>query len=105
MNAAVGSRKLPAQERCLHNTVIAVLALLGCAPLAWSQNTPDTSAKSPAAPAAAHSKKSASAGATGGASDVKAPVNEKSQASYSLGVSMGDQLHHLGLTADSIATE
>jgi len=36
---------------------------------------------------------------------VKAPTNAKAQASYSLGVSMGDQLHHLGLTADSIATE
>jgi FKBP-type peptidyl-prolyl cis-trans isomerase FklB len=36
---------------------------------------------------------------------VKAPANVKAQASYSLGVSMGDQLHHLGLTADSIATE
>lgn len=36
---------------------------------------------------------------------MKAPTNAKAQASYSLGVSMGDQLHHLGLTADSIATE
>jgi FKBP-type peptidyl-prolyl cis-trans isomerase len=36
---------------------------------------------------------------------VKAPTNAKAQASYSLGVSMGDQLHHLGLTGDSIATE
>ena len=36
---------------------------------------------------------------------MKAPTNAKAQASYSLGVSMGDQLHHLGLTGDSIATE
>jgi FKBP-type peptidyl-prolyl cis-trans isomerase len=36
---------------------------------------------------------------------VKTPTNAKAQASYSLGVSMGDQLHHLGLTGDSIATE
>ncbi len=36
---------------------------------------------------------------------MKAPTNAKAQASYSLGVSMGDQLHHLGLTSESIATE
>lgn len=36
---------------------------------------------------------------------MKTPTNAKAQASYSLGVSMGDQLHHLGLTGDSIATE
>lgn len=36
---------------------------------------------------------------------MKAPTNAKAQASYSLGVSMGDQLHHLGLSPDSIATE
>ena len=36
---------------------------------------------------------------------MKAPTNAKAQASYSLGVSMGDQLHHLGLTGDSIAPE
>jgi FKBP-type peptidyl-prolyl cis-trans isomerase len=90
-------------KRCFHNTAIAVAALLGCAPLAWSQ----TSAKAPGstAAAAASPKKPAGAGATGGASDVKAPTNAKAQASYSLGVSMGDQLHHLGLTSDSIATE
>jgi FKBP-type peptidyl-prolyl cis-trans isomerase len=106
MNAAVGPRKVSAQERSFHNTAIAVIALLSCAPLAWSQNPPDkaTSSKE-AAPAAAQPKKSAPAAATGGASDVKAPTNAKAQASYSLGVSMGDQLHHLGLTGDSIATE
>ena len=36
---------------------------------------------------------------------MKAPTNSKAQASYSIGVSMGDQLHHLGLTSDSIQTE
>jgi FKBP-type peptidyl-prolyl cis-trans isomerase len=106
MNAAVGPRKVFALERALHNTVIAVVALLSCAPLAWSQNPPDTSTGSSskaAAPATAQPKKSKAA--TGGASDVKAPTNAKAQASYSLGVSMGDQLHHLGLTGDSIAPE
>ncbi|MFL6606097.1 MAG: FKBP-type peptidyl-prolyl cis-trans isomerase [Steroidobacteraceae bacterium] len=105
MNSAVGPRKLCAPERFFHNTAIAVAALLSCAPLAWSQAPSDKATSSSAAPAAPTAKKPAAAAATGGASDVKAPTNAKAQASYSLGVSMGDQLHHLGLTADSIATE
>ena len=104
MNAAVGPRKVIAQERFFHNTAIAVAALLSCAPLAWSQTSADKATTSTAAPAAAQPKKPAKA-APGGASDVKTPTNAKAQASYSLGVSMGDQLHHLGLTGDSIATE
>jgi FKBP-type peptidyl-prolyl cis-trans isomerase len=105
MNAAVGPGKVFAPERFFHNTAIAVAALLSCAPLAWSQSPSDKPASSTAAPAAAEPKKPATAAAPGGASAVKAPTNAKAQASYSLGVSMGDQLHHLGLTADSIATE
>ena len=104
MNAAVGPRKVFAQERFFHNTAIAVVALLGCATFAWSQS-PSDKAPNSAAAAATQPKKSAAPGATGGATDVKAPTNSKAQASYSLGVSMGDQLHHLGLTSDSIATE
>ena len=107
MNSAVGPRKLNAPVRFFHNTAIAVAALLSCAPLAWSQTPSDkaTGSTAAAAPATAQPKKPAAAAATGGASTVKAPTNAKAQASYSLGVSMGDQLHHLGLTADSIATE
>jgi FKBP-type peptidyl-prolyl cis-trans isomerase FkpA len=105
MNSAVGPRKVNAQERFFHNTAIAVAALLSCAPLAWSQTPADKATPSTAAPAAAQPKKPANAAAPGGSSDVKTPTNAKAQASYSLGVSMGDQLHHLGLTADSIATE
>lgn len=103
MNSAVGPRNTSVKRR-FHNTAIAVAALLGCAPLAWSQTSAEKAPASTAA-AAAGPKKPASAGATGGASDVKAPTNAKAQASYSLGVSMGDQLHHLGLNGDSIATE
>jgi FKBP-type peptidyl-prolyl cis-trans isomerase len=105
MNAAVGPRKVAAQERYFHNTAIAVAALLSCAPLAWSQSPSGKPTGSPAAQSAAQPSKPAAAAATGGASNVKAPTNAKAQASYSLGVSMGDQLHHLGLTGDSIATE
>jgi len=36
---------------------------------------------------------------------MKAPTNPKAQGSYSIGLSMGEQLHRLGLTNDSIATE
>jgi len=105
MNAAVGPRNMTVQKRSFHNTAIAVAALLSCAPLAWSQTPPaDKATGSTAAPAAASPKKAAKPAAAG-ASDVKAPTNAKAQASYSLGVSMGDQLHHLGLSADSIATE
>ena len=105
MNAAVGPRKVSARERLLHNTGIAVVALLSCAPFAWSQNPPDAATSSKAAPAAAQPKKPTTGAATGGASEAKAPTNAKAQASYSLGVSMGDQLHHLGLTSDSISSE
>ena len=104
MNAVVGPRNESTRKRRLHNTAIAVAALLSCTPLAWSQ-TPSEKATDAAAAPAAKPKKPATAGATGGASDVKAPTNAKAQASYSIGVSMGDQLHHLGLTGDSIATE
>ncbi len=105
MNAAVGPRKVSAPERKFHNTAIAVAALLSCASFAWAQNPPDKPAGSAAAPAAAASKKSAKPAAPGEAANEKAPVADKGQASYSLGISMGDQLHHLGLTADSISTE
>src|SRR5581483_9863092 len=103
MNAAVGPRKVSAHGRVFHNTAIAVAVLLSCTPLAWAQNPPDKDKGSAAAPAAAASKKPATPGAAGSAA--KAPTSEKAQASYSLGVSMGDQLHHLGLSADSISTE
>jgi FKBP-type peptidyl-prolyl cis-trans isomerase FklB len=111
MNAAVGPRKVIAQERFFHNTAIAVAVLLGCAPSAWSQtpadkaSQPAKAATSTAAPAAQPKKAAAPAAAPGGASDVKAPTNSKAQASYSIGVSMGDQLHQLGLSSDSIVTE
>jgi FKBP-type peptidyl-prolyl cis-trans isomerase len=106
MNAVVGTRKAPSsRERYLRNPIVYTSALLAVValsgpPLAWSQNTSTPAA----APATAQPKKPAKADATGG-TDLKAPTNAKAQASYSLGVSMGDQLHHLGLTQDSIATE
>jgi FKBP-type peptidyl-prolyl cis-trans isomerase len=111
MRSAVGPGKLFAPARSFNNTAIAVAVLLSCAPCAWSQSPPaDKAATAPAAtqPKKAAAPASTTGGAkttTGGAAQVKAPINAKAQASYSLGVSMGDQLHHLGLTSDSIATE
>src|ERR1700759_5042820 len=80
MNAAVGPRKVIAQERFFHNTAIAVAALLSCAPLAWSQTPADKATTSTAAPAAAQPKKAAApTAAPGGASDVQASTNAKAQ--------------------------
>jgi FKBP-type peptidyl-prolyl cis-trans isomerase len=81
---------------------IAVAALLACAPLAWSQNSSDKPADA-ASGAAAQAKKPAKAAAGTGAA--AAATSEKSKASYSLGVSMGDQLHHMGMTPDAVSPE
>jgi len=121
MNADVGPRKVvSARERPFHrprshwrrsyrfaafrtarlHATIALTALLGCAPLAWSQNTGSQAPAAGTGTAAAPAHKPAKAKGT----EAK-PGDAKSQASYSLGVSMGDQLHHLGLSADSISSE
>jgi FKBP-type peptidyl-prolyl cis-trans isomerase FklB len=125
MNAAVGPRKVSARERAIHNTAIAIAVLLSCAPLAWSQNPSADKASGSAAPAgsthasgATHASGSKEAAGTSttttpatagakkaGTAGAKGPASEKSQVSYSLGVTMGDQLHHLGLSADSISSE
>lgn len=91
MNAVVGPR-----------AVSVMAALLTCAGVAAAQNAPEPAA-STAAHEAAQPKKPAHAGA--GTSGMKAPANTKTQGSYSLGVSMGEQLHRAGLTNDSVATE
>ena len=84
---------------------IAVAALLACAPLAWSQDSStkpaNAAAGTAAAPAAAQPKKPAKAGAA----DTKAGASDKAKASYSLGVSMGDQLHHMGISPDAVSAE
>jgi FKBP-type peptidyl-prolyl cis-trans isomerase len=56
--------------------------------------TPGTAAKKPAAPAAA-----------GGADAAKTPANPKTAASYSIGLSMGEQLHRFGLGAEAISMD
>src|SRR5581483_3036195 len=96
MNAAVGRRK----------AVCIAAGMLACATAAWAQDTPQNkpAPSSAPAPAAAQPKTPAShKGATG--AGVKTPTNMKAQGSYSLGVSMGTQLHEAGLTNESVATE
>jgi FKBP-type peptidyl-prolyl cis-trans isomerase len=56
--------------------------------------TPGTAAKKPAAPAAA-----------GGADAAKTPANPKTAASYSIGLSMGEQWHRFGLGAEAISMD
>jgi FKBP-type peptidyl-prolyl cis-trans isomerase len=79
----------------------AVAVLLSGAPLAWSQNPADKPADTAAAPA----KKPAQPAAPKGTADNKAGTSAKAKASYSLGVSMGDQLHHMGLASDAVSAE
>jgi FKBP-type peptidyl-prolyl cis-trans isomerase FklB len=79
----------------------AVAVLLSCAPLAWSQNSADKPADA-AAGQATKPAKPANAAAKG---DNKAGTSAKAKASYSLGVSMGDQLHHMGLAPDAVSAE
>jgi FKBP-type peptidyl-prolyl cis-trans isomerase len=81
---------------------IAIAALLACAPLAWSQNPATKPADAAAGTAAAQPKKPAKAAST---ADNKAGTSDKAKASYSLGVSMGDQLHHMGISPDSVSAE
>jgi FKBP-type peptidyl-prolyl cis-trans isomerase len=100
MNAAVGPRKAI--------STLALAALLICSTAARTQNAPVAKPADPvstATPATAQPKKPAKAPATGGTDNMKAPTNAKAKASYSLGVSMGEQLHRFGLTSDSVATE
>lgn len=93
MNAVVGPKG-----------ACALVLLLTCAAVAAAQNAAAPAASTPAH-AAAQAPKPAKAGDTAGTPNMKAPTNEKARASYSIGVSMGEQLHRLGLTSDSVAIE
>ncbi|HET9391419.1 MAG TPA: FKBP-type peptidyl-prolyl cis-trans isomerase [Steroidobacteraceae bacterium] len=96
MNAAVGRRK----------AAYALAGMLAWGAVASAQDTPpDKSTAPPAtAPAAGQSKSHAAQKGEAGAA-MKAPTNSKAQASYSLGVVLGMQLHEAGLTNESVANE
>jgi len=76
-------------------------ALLAGALLAQAQQPPAGSAATPpaAAPAAPAKKAPAKSGAT------EAATGQKSNASYSLGVSMGEQLRGAGVTSEAVSSE
>jgi FKBP-type peptidyl-prolyl cis-trans isomerase len=121
MSAAVGERRFrkPDESPLRAGSILTAAACTGLAaalllgsPGTTAQNAapdkaPASNATAPATTSAtAQPKKStAKAPATGGTANMKAPVNAKAKASYSIGVSMGEQLHRLGLTSDSVATE
>ena len=72
----------------------------GAKPAAAAAAAPTAAAPTAAAPAAKQTTP-----AKGNTATMKPPANAKSQASYSIGVSMGEQLHATGLTPDTIAFE
>jgi len=114
MNSAVGSREnlAPMERRHRHFVTpaglavsgLAVAALLASATLSAAQNTAGTTATAPTAGAAPAAKKPAAKAAAKGA-EAKAPASPKSQGSYSLGVSMGEQLRRAGLTPETVAID
>jgi len=118
MNAAVGSKKGSPMERpCRKFRVIGGLAaavLLAGVTLAQTPNgpSPGTAAK-PQAPGSsvaptAGEKAAAKAPSKEGSAAAKtkaAPASPKSSGSYSLGVSMGEQLHRAGMDAESVSVE
>ena len=112
MNVAVGRRRLttPAQVRRPLSVLAGALlaaAVFATPPVLAQQGSATPAASTAAGGAAApHAKRAAThAAAKGESATMKAPANTKSQASYSIGVSMGDQLHSMGLTQDSVALE
>jgi FKBP-type peptidyl-prolyl cis-trans isomerase len=70
---------------------------------------PSSGAATPAAGETATKKAPAAQGAAktaaGSSGAAKAPASEKSSVSYSLGVSMGEQLHGAGVSAEAVSSE
>ncbi len=104
MNVAVGQRRKQVRR---HGSIMVgamlATALIAGATQTRAQGPGAAGAAKPAAGAAG--APSAANGPAKGDSAMKPPANAKSQASYSIGVSMGEQLHATGLTPDTIAFE
>jgi FKBP-type peptidyl-prolyl cis-trans isomerase len=109
MNCAVGSHKdgspLQRSRPFLAVNGLAVAVLLTGATLAQAQNAAGAGAKPDAPAASSAAPADAKKAAKGAAAAEKAPASPKSQGSYSLGVSMGEQLHRAGLNNDSISVD
>ncbi len=89
MNPVVGPR-----------VVSALIVSLACALPAWGQNQPGSGQASGAAAAPAKPKAGAAA-----AGNNKGGADEKSQVSYSIGVTFGEELHGFGLGSDALSSE
>jgi len=96
-----------AQLRRHGSTPFAAVALLATALALAGWGSVRAADQDPAAKPAqgAATKKPAAPAAAGGADASKAPANPKSAASYSIGLSMGEQLHRLGLGTDAVAVD
>jgi FKBP-type peptidyl-prolyl cis-trans isomerase len=110
MNCAVGSRKdgspMQRSRPFLAVNGFAVAVLLTGATLAQAQNAAGAGAKADAPATSTAAPADAKKGAKGApAAAAKTPASPKGQGSYSLGVSMGEQLHRAGLTAESVSVE
>ena len=115
MKVAVGQRenKLLAQVRRQGSSMVSAMlaaalasALFASGTQAQTPGTAGATKPAAAAPGAtAGAKPAAQNPSKGGSATMKSPANAKSQASYSIGVSMGEQLHSAGLSADTVAFE
>jgi len=102
-------RRLPVINGFAMTALFTGMTLVTGAAPTQAQNAPsagktDVPAASTAAPEHAKPATAKSPSKEGSAS-VKTPGSPKTQGSYSLGVSMGDQLHHVGLTNESVSVE
>ena len=108
MNVAVGQRRKRISPQVRRPVLIMTGALLAAALFAGAAPTraeePAAAKPSAAKPAAAPAAKQTPP-AKADTATMKNPANAKAQASYSIGVSMGEQLHATGLTPDTIAFE
>ena len=109
MNFAVGQRRkriAPQVRRpvfIMAGALLAAALVVGATPTRAEEPAAADAAKPAAAKAAPAAKQTTPA--KGDTATMKSPANAKSQASYSIGVSMGEQLHATGLTPDTIAFE
>jgi FKBP-type peptidyl-prolyl cis-trans isomerase len=93
---------LPATRPSRVPLVLCAAAALTAALLVQAQQPP---AGTPAAPAASPAPKKSAAAGTSQAAGTSAATSEKSAVSYSLGVSMGDQLRSAGVSPDAIESQ
>ncbi len=91
----------PAPRRSRGSILLGTAAVLAMATLAQAQQPPSGAAPAPAAAAA---KKPAASGAPQAGGD-SAAASEKNAVSYSVGVSMGDQLRSAGIAADALNSQ